>query len=231
MEVKVMVLVIDTATPSTAGATAENTNNTDFRAVLEAACASDTALQAKIAACAAGELPKSKKKKKLYQVHGSLLYKKCGSIFCLEVPTSMVPAVLREMHDSPSAGHMGVERTEYYNDPGPERDYARPGPDLINDEEFWPIVSFARNRWKRCKQAEGGYKEQFFVRWKDYPDSDNTWLDVGPLEAGMEAAGFAELLATLSTRVPMPTPAPQQFTIKKKSAAAAGPARVTRSKK
>lgn len=557
MEVKVMVLVIDTATPSTAGATAENTNNTDFRAVLEAACASDTALQAKIAACAAGELPKSKKKKKLYQVHGSLLYKKCGSIFCLEVPTSMVPAVLREMHDSPSAGHMGVERTEvnirrhyywetltadvaqhvascphcqrikpvnqttfgtmkplpiptrpwqvvnmdffgpftpqsrngfnyamsvtdrftkmvhimpcmkqcnavesaelfisnifrfhgmpegivsdrdprftsefwkelmktldtsllmstamhpqtdglaerqhrtieetlsnwtaenpsswvkflplvefamnnakqgasqhspfflnfgqhprtpaalvaealmpatlspvtddylqqmktawkcahkciesaqnkmkeradrhrqpspfkvgdpvlvstyvlpipgvtdkklqhryngpwevkalrgenavalelkpgkpwktfnvshlkYYNDPGPERDYARPGPDLINDEEFWPIVSFARNRWKRCKQAEGGYKEQFFVRWKDYPDSDNTWLDVGPLEAGMEAAGFAELLATLSTRVPMPTPAPQQSTIKKKSAAAAGPARVTRSKK
>ena len=53
-----------------------------------------------------------------------------------------------------------VSHHKYYNDP--ERDYDRPGPELINEEEYWPAVSFARNRWRRDKNAEVGYREQFY---------------------------------------------------------------------
>jgi hypothetical protein len=54
-----------------------------------------------------GKLSKAK-----YRVHDALLYKKCGPVCCLVVPSAMVPLVLREMHDSPPGGHMGVERLE-----------------------------------------------------------------------------------------------------------------------
>ena len=50
--------------------------------------------------------------------------------------------------------------------------YARPPPDLINEEEQYKVeqVLDERNygRWK---------KKQYLVKWKGYPDSDNQWLD------------------------------------------------------
>lgn len=96
------VTVTVVVTP-TAGA---GQRGTFFRAALEAACAADEYIQAQVAALKAGKLSRTK-----YHEHAGLLYRRYGSHWCLVVPHSQVQMVLREMHDAPTAGHMGVERT------------------------------------------------------------------------------------------------------------------------
>ncbi|KAL4514449.1 hypothetical protein Ndes2526B_g03951 [Nannochloris sp. 'desiccata'] len=90
----------------------------------------------------------------------------------------------------------------------PGRDYAPPAPELINNEKHFAVESFARNRWRRFR---GWYKEQFYVRWKGYPASDNTWEDVKSLMKDMPDHGFLELLPTLKKRLDPPKPRPDDW--------------------
>ena len=68
------------------------------------------------------------------------------------------------------------------------------------------------------------------MRWKDYPDSDNSWLNVAHLENEMEAEDFAELESGITKRIPMPVPAPNKPAAPKKPASATLPTQLTRSK-
>jgi hypothetical protein len=146
-------------------------------------------------------------------------------------------AVALELAPGKPIKTFNVSNLKKWKDPNEHfsgRDYALPGPDLINEEEYFPIAAFARNRWVR---SQGTYKEQFHVRWEGYPPSANEWLDVAPMEASMEPKGFTELLNTLKKRLPMPVPKPKKPKpqhIIKTPAAASGPAPtapVTRSRK
>ncbi|KAL4519383.1 hypothetical protein Ndes2526A_g00470 [Nannochloris sp. 'desiccata'] len=72
-----------------------------------AACNSDPAIKNLLEKFAAGTLSK-----KRFAMPDDKLYRLYGSQWCLVVPHSKVHALLHEFHDSPTAGHMGVERTE-----------------------------------------------------------------------------------------------------------------------
>ena len=61
------------------------------------------------------------------------------------------------------------------------RNYARPPPDLMGEEEQYEVeqVLDERNygRWK---------KKQYLVKWKGYPDSDNQWLNAKDMDNAQE---------------------------------------------
>jgi hypothetical protein len=53
-----------------------------------------------------------------------------------------------------------------------QRAYERPPPVLVEDgEEFFEIERILKER-----KVRGG-KRQYLIKWKGYPDTDNTWVD------------------------------------------------------
>lgn len=72
-----------------------------------AACSADAEVKNLLDLYAAGKLKPSK-----FLMPDGKLHRFQGSHWCLVVPAGKVQALFREMHDSPAAGHMGVERTE-----------------------------------------------------------------------------------------------------------------------
>ena len=59
--------------------------------------------------------------------------------------------------------------------------YARPPPDLINEEEQYEVEQVLDERNNGCWK-----KKQYLVKWKGYPDSDNQWLDAKDMENAQE---------------------------------------------
>ena len=56
--------------------------------------------------------------------------------------------------------------------------YSRPPPDLINDQEQYKVEAI------RSHQRHGRKQQlQYLVKWKGYPESDNTWEPVDHIQA------------------------------------------------
>jgi hypothetical protein len=56
--------------------------------------------------------------------------------------------------------------------------YSRPPPDLINNEEQYKVEAI------RSRQRHGRKKQlQYLVKWKGYPESDNTWEPADHVQA------------------------------------------------
>ena len=56
--------------------------------------------------------------------------------------------------------------------------FARPPPDLIEGEEEWEVKTILSHRYFGRQK-----KLQYLVKWRGYPDSDNTWEPVENLHA------------------------------------------------
>ena len=63
--------------------------------------------------------------------------------------------------------------------------FMRPPPDLIDGEEEYEIKEILQS------QRHGrGYKVQYLVKWKGYPDSENMWVDWNDLHADEKLVDF-----------------------------------------
>ncbi len=56
--------------------------------------------------------------------------------------------------------------------------YSRPAPDLIDNDEEYEIERIL-DSW----QFGRGWKKQYLIKWKGYPDSDNEWVDARNVHA------------------------------------------------
>src|SRR5216683_5474766 len=56
--------------------------------------------------------------------------------------------------------------------------YSQPPPDLINDQEQYEVEAIRSHRCHGRKQ-----QLQYLVKWKGYPESDNTWEPVDHIQA------------------------------------------------
>jgi hypothetical protein len=54
--------------------------------------------------------------------------------------------------------------------------YSRPPPDMIEGEEQYKVEAIRSHRRNRCKL-------QYLIKWKGYPESDNTWEPVDNVQA------------------------------------------------
>jgi hypothetical protein len=56
--------------------------------------------------------------------------------------------------------------------------YTRPPPDLIEGEQEYEVESIRDSRRKNCRR-----QLQYLVHWKEYPSSDDSWVDAADLHA------------------------------------------------
>jgi len=68
---------------------------------------------------------------------------------------------------------MPYEETEQYGE-----NFSRPPPDLINDQEQYKVEAIRDHR-----RHGRGQKLQYLIKWKGYPESDNTWEPVDHVQA------------------------------------------------
>jgi RNase H-like domain found in reverse transcriptase/Integrase zinc binding domain/Chromo (CHRromatin Organisation MOdifier) domain len=62
--------------------------------------------------------------------------------------------------------------TPYIETPSHGPNFTRPPPNLINGKEEYEVEQIRSHwRWGRCKTL------QYLIKWKGYPESDNTWED------------------------------------------------------
>jgi hypothetical protein len=54
--------------------------------------------------------------------------------------------------------------------------YLRPPPDMIEGEEQYEVEAIRSHQHNRCKL-------QYLIKWKGYPESDNTWESVENVQA------------------------------------------------
>ena len=74
--------------------------------------------------------------------------------------------------------------------------YQRPLPDLIDGEEEYKVEAILDSR--RFGQAK---RQQYLVKWKGYPHSDNQWLDKGDIFAEDVIREFKKRHLTNVTKV------------------------------
>jgi hypothetical protein len=56
----------------------------------------------------------------------------------------------------------------------------QPPPDLIDGEEEYKVEQICTHRrWGHCKTL------QYLIKWKGYPESNNTWEDTDQIHAPM----------------------------------------------
>ncbi len=68
--------------------------------------------------------------------------------------------------------------TPYVQTKEHRENYSRPPPDLIDDREQYEVETI------RSHQCHGKRKQlQYLVKWKGYPESDNTWEPVDHIQA------------------------------------------------
>jgi Chromo (CHRromatin Organisation MOdifier) domain len=68
--------------------------------------------------------------------------------------------------------------TPYTETPSHGPNFTRPPPDLIDEEEEYKVEQIRTHwRWGRRKTL------QYLVKWKGYPESDNTWEDANQIHA------------------------------------------------
>jgi len=68
--------------------------------------------------------------------------------------------------------------TPYVETKEHKENFSRPLPDLINDEEQYEVEAI------RSYQCQGRKKQlQYLIKWKGYPESDNTWEPANHIQA------------------------------------------------
>jgi Chromo (CHRromatin Organisation MOdifier) domain len=68
--------------------------------------------------------------------------------------------------------------TPYTKTPSHSPNFTRPPPNLIDGEEEYEVEQIHTHwRWGRHKTL------QYLIKWKDYPESDNTWEDANHIHA------------------------------------------------
>jgi Chromo (CHRromatin Organisation MOdifier) domain len=68
--------------------------------------------------------------------------------------------------------------TPYTETPAHGPNFMRPPPDLINGEEEYEVEQIrAHQRWGHHKTL------QYLIKWKGYPESDNTWENTDQIHA------------------------------------------------
>ena len=68
---------------------------------------------------------------------------------------------------------MPFEETDQYGE-----NFSRPPPDLIDDREQYEVEAIRDHR-----RHGRGRKLQYLIKWKGYPESDNTWEPVEHVQA------------------------------------------------
>jgi Chromo (CHRromatin Organisation MOdifier) domain len=68
----------------------------------------------------------------------------------------------------------------YTETPSHRPNFTRPPPDLIDGEEEYKVEQI------RSHQTWGRHKTlQYLIKWKGYPESNNTWEDANQIHAPM----------------------------------------------
>jgi Chromo (CHRromatin Organisation MOdifier) domain len=66
----------------------------------------------------------------------------------------------------------------YTETPSHGPNFTRPPPDLIDGEAEYEVEQIHSHRtWGRCKTL------QYLIKWKGYPESDNTWENADQIHA------------------------------------------------
>jgi hypothetical protein len=63
--------------------------------------------------------------------------------------------------------------------------YMRPPPDVIEGEEQYEVEAVRAHRWRNRKL-------QYLIKWKGYPESDNTWEPVDNVQAPLLTREYHE---------------------------------------
>jgi len=56
------------------------------------------------------------------------------------------------------------------------KNYSRPPPDMIKGEEQYEVEAIQAHQCNQCKL-------QYLIKWKGYPESDNTWEPIDNVQA------------------------------------------------
>jgi Chromo (CHRromatin Organisation MOdifier) domain len=68
--------------------------------------------------------------------------------------------------------------TPYVKTPSHGPNFTRPPSDLIDGKEEYKVEQIhSHQRWGRCKDL------QYLIKWKGYPESDNTWENANQIHA------------------------------------------------
>jgi len=74
--------------------------------------------------------------------------------------------------------------------------YSRPAPDLIDNEEEYEVEKILDTR-----QFGRGWKKQYLIKWKGYPNSDNEWVDKKNVHAPEAIREFESRNPTVRTHI------------------------------
>jgi hypothetical protein len=64
--------------------------------------------------------------------------------------------------------------------------YMRPPPDMIKGEEQYEVEAIRAHRWRNNKL-------QYLIKWKGYPESDNTWEPISNVQAPLLTQRYHEV--------------------------------------
>ena len=59
----------------------------------------------------------------------------------------------------------------------------RPPPDIIEQRPEWEVEAIRDKRQRRHRRQN---RVEYLVKWKDYPEEDNTWEPIANLQNAME---------------------------------------------
>ncbi len=74
--------------------------------------------------------------------------------------------------------------------------YSRPAPDLVDNEEEYKVEKILDTQ-----QFGRGWKKQYLIKWKGYPDSDNEWVDKKNVHAPEVIREFENQNSTIRTHI------------------------------
>jgi len=74
--------------------------------------------------------------------------------------------------------------------------YTRLAPDLVNNEEEYEIERIL-DSWQFSKRR----KQQYLIKWKGYPDSDNKWVDKRDIHTPLVIREFKNQNSTQATHI------------------------------
>ena len=104
--------------------------------------------------------------------------------YCLELPTQW--SIHRIFHTD--------LLTPYRETPTHRRNYQRPPPELVDEEEEYKVEKILDQR-----QFGRRRKLQYLVKWRGYPDSENQWVDSTDIFADKAIREFQNSNPTLPT--------------------------------
>ena len=87
-------------------------------------------------------------------------------VYELDLPSTLL--IHPVFHVSKLRPHRSSERFDPHRPPVPDR----PAPEIIDDEEVYEVEAIRQHRLRKWR---GRTYKQYLVKWKDYPEWENTW--------------------------------------------------------